>query len=91
MSYSGGPFACFSDINICLYGIFCTPCQNGRNHAKIRQEECTICHCINPIAEYWIRKELEKKNGEDGNDVTDCLIGCICMPCAVCQDARNLQ
>lgn len=91
MSYAGGLFACFSDFNICIYGTFCSCCLNGQNHAKIRTEECTPCHVLAPTSEFWIRKELEKKNGETGNDTVDCLVSMFCMPCATCQDARDLK
>ncbi|KAH0793431.1 putative Cys-rich domain containing protein [Histomonas meleagridis] len=90
--YSGGTFGCFKDIKICLYGCFCAACLNGENHSKIRSEDCTICHCIEPIAPYWIRKGVLSKKGKDTNDnCADCLITCFCAPCVICQDARELN
>ena len=80
------------DTGSCIFGAFCLPCLNGQNHAKIREEECTLCHVWNIHAPYWIRKELEKRNSEDAtNDCNDCLMTTFCAPCAVCQDARALQ
>ena len=91
MTYAGGLFGCMQDTGSCIFGAFCLPCLNGQNHAKIRDEECTICHVWNFHAPYWIRKELEKRNSEDAtNDCNDCLMTTFCAPCAVCQDARAL-
>ena len=91
MSYANGVFGCFSDFPICIYGAFCPCCLNGKNHARLRSEECTACHVINCTSPYWIRKDLEKKNGESNSDVIDCLFVWFCAPCAICQDARDLK
>ena len=92
MSYGDGLCGCFSDCGICLYGLFCCPCLNGQNHAKIRNEDCNICHVCNITSEYWIRKHMLSKSGEStDNDVIDCLVANFCFPLAVCQDARGLK
>lgn len=92
MSYGNGLFGCFSDCGVCIYGLFCPFCLNANNHASIRNEQCSICHCFNFISEYWIRKQMHQKAGEaPDKDCGDCIQANFCFSCAVCQDARGLK
>ncbi|EAY15491.1 putative Cys-rich domain containing protein [Trichomonas vaginalis G3] len=88
--YEGGLFGCFKDIVGCLLTCICIPWANAENWAKVRDEECTLCHYFMIVHPYWVRKSVLKKRGEEGSNVADCLITTCCMHCVVCQDRREL-
>lgn len=43
--YSEGLFGCFDDLNICLYGYFCTPCLVGRSAEDANVGKCFDTAC----------------------------------------------
>ena len=84
-------FSCFNDIGICLYGGFCSPCQNASTLAKLRNEHCTVCHCVFPVSPFWVRQMVKENRGIEKDFCSDSIITVCCYSCAVCQNARMLK
>lgn len=40
---------------------------------------------------FWTRKMMRRRYGLENNDTGDCMMFCLCLPCSVCQDARELK
>lgn len=90
--YETGIFECMSDCNVCLYGCVCMECLMSQNWARSRSEECTIWHCCAPVFPMWTRINIKKMLGSTENNYCgDCCTYFCCFPCAVCQDARQLN
>ena len=89
--YRNSLFGCLSDIGICLYGSLCSSCLNSDNLARVRKEECTICHLICIVQPFWVRQMLKKERSMETNFFSDCLVTTLCAPCAICQDAREIR
>lgn len=89
--YAHGLLGCCSDCGIMIYGLFCMPCRHGSNVALARDESCGCCHVINCYSEYYIRKDIGKKEGFESSNLCDCLTSILCAPCLVCQNARYLE
>ncbi|CAF1010493.1 unnamed protein product [Adineta steineri] len=97
--WSSGLFDCFNDCNICLYGYCCTPCLYGENAEKIDGSSCCGSCCIwyllssvslCCIAHMGKRQALRNRFGLP-EDCNDCAATTFCIPCAVCQEARELK
>ncbi len=93
-------FGCFDDINTCLCGFFCLPCLFGQNVEKIDGSNCVGCclayWCLGGYYLCWIphlmkRKVLRQKYLLKEEPCNDCLTTAFCGPCAVCQEARELN
>ena len=50
-----------------------------------------LCIGTNTIGRSYLRTKVRQAKGIDGNRCTDCLTHCICGPCAVYQEARELN
>ena len=84
-------FGCMNDCPICIYGIFCFECLAAQNWASIREENCTCFHLVCLASPFWTRQDLRKKKGMSTSYMGDCLIYLCCLPCAICQDAREIK
>ncbi|KAJ6244301.1 duf614 family protein-related [Anaeramoeba flamelloides] len=82
---------CFSNPKICLMTLFCMPCQLAKNKASVDQRECTICDCLCGPREYFTRQQIRSKYGFEQATLMDCIVTGPCLPCAVCQDAREIE
>ena len=89
--YRNQLFGCLSDISTCIYGYFCVECLNADNLARVRKEECTLCHLFCCVPPFWVRQFLKRERQMETNFCNDCLITCFCVHCAVCQDAREIR
>lgn len=83
-------FDCCSDMSVCCLTMFCCQIQNAINFAHSREEECTLFHFICPSSPLYTRTNIRKKRGYEPDLLSDGLTYILCMPCAICQDAREL-
>ena len=81
----------FSDISLTLYTCFCFPCQKASNWAKVRGEPCTVEHMACPVSEYWTRQFIRSRKHMKKEIASDVFTFCCCMPCAIIQDAKELN
>lgn len=88
--YHSGLFSCCSDMQICCLGTFYPCCLNASNVARLREEDCTFCHCIFQVHPFWVRQMVKDSKGIQKHYLNDCLAVVFCMPCAVCQDSREI-
>lgn len=52
---------------------------------------CQLFPGAGAIARSCVRAEVRQLKGIDGDEITDCLTHCFCGPCAVYQEARELN
>merc|ERR1712172_386976 len=85
----------WKDINVCLMGYFCCPCQVCSTGKKLDKSSCLYCllFCCNlgQIATVINRKAVRERYGIDGSDMEDWLLGCCCSACVSCQTAAELK
>lgn len=84
-------FGCYDDMNTCCYGTWCPFCLNARNFAHIREEEVQSCHIFCVANPFWVRQLYKKQRHMKINYFIDCMAVSFCTPCAICQDAREIQ
>lgn len=92
-------FGCLSDIGSCILTC-CFPCvQYGMNYEKVHQSGCcsqgctwwclNMCGCC-CLVHKELRSDIRRKYNIR-EDCSDCLTTCLCGPCAICQEARELK
>eukprot|EP01134_Creolimax_fragrantissima_P005987 CFRG5987T1 len=83
-------FGCFENIVGCLLAC-CVPCVvNATTQAKVDERDCSIYDvvcCANP---YATRQSMRTKYGMEYSELTDCVSACLCQPCFVHQNAREI-
>ncbi|UJR13724.1 hypothetical protein I4U23_000735 [Adineta vaga] len=94
-------FGCFDDWKICCYGYWCLPCLFGTNAEKIKGDNCVGMCCaysllascaLSWLPHCYVRQAFrEKYNLVEDPSCGDCLTTFCCGPCAICQEARELQ
>ena len=89
--YRTSLLGCLDDLNICLTGCCCLPCLNGDNLSKVRNEHCTVCHVMFPVAPFWIRQFIRENRRLPKDCGNDCIMSYFCAPCFICQDAREIK
>ena len=91
-------FGCFSDIFSCAV-VGCVPfgCSIIQSIAVVRAtgESCIIPYCL-PVLLGCIgtainRGDIREHLNISGNFCTDFSISCCCLPCAVCQEYREVK
>ena len=85
-AWSSSLCGCFSDIKSCCLGTFCTPVLACTLSGKMN--ECCCAGCIGPAS---LRTKHRTQHGIEGSVCTDNLLSCLCLPCALCQLARDLK
>lgn len=91
-----GLMDCTADMGICMT-VFCcweTGCPSANSWALSRHENCGMCHwCAQPHP-LWTRANIRKMNTgrhDEADYCSDWFVYCLCAPCAICQDARELK
>lgn len=82
---------CCSDCGICCLTIWCPMCQASLNWAHSRDDECDCCHCLMCVHPLWTRDNIRKIRHSEPSKCGDCCVYCFCAPCAICQDAREIN
>ncbi len=91
---------CFDDCGICCYGCWCTSCLYGENAVQIDGSDyddacwAFITSGRNPLAFVELmdnRRTLREKYSLPEEPCNDCTVIFCCLPCAVCQAARELK
>ncbi|CAF0914199.1 unnamed protein product [Didymodactylos carnosus] len=92
-------FGCFDDMKTCLCGYFCLPCLFGQNAESIDGSSCVgmgILYCCLQgcyacgLLHMGKRQALRAKYNL-AEEPADLVAACCCGPCAVCQEAREMQ
>mmetsp|Transcript_40043 Transcript_40043/g.88929 ORF Transcript_40043/g.88929 Transcript_40043/m.88929 type:complete len:120 (-) Transcript_40043:218-577(-) len=96
--WSSGVFGCCYDCGTLFCGLCCLPCLYGQNTSNIDNSSCfcntllysccpffTCCFAANT------RQKLRAKYALPEEPCSDCCVHCICSPCAVCQEAREIK
>ncbi|KAJ3434977.1 cell number regulator [Anaeramoeba flamelloides] len=60
------------------------PCQLAKNKSAVDQRECMP-------REYFTRQQIRSKYGFEQATLMDCIVTGPCLPCAVCQDAGEIE
>ncbi|KAJ6226233.1 duf614 family protein-related [Anaeramoeba flamelloides] len=89
--WKSGLFSCFEDFNVCICGLVCPALQSAKNKAAIDERNCTICDCLCCPPEFFTRQQIRSSYGFEEALLNDCLTAAICMPCVICQDAREIN
>ena len=89
-------FGCCSDIGGACKICLCWCCAEGHLWADIRGEPCTVCYSayLCPCCYHhpmWTRANVRHARGMPESHCVDCLLYCFCMPCAACQDDREIK
>lgn len=82
---------CFSDMSVCCLTLWCPLIVQSQNFARSRDEECEFCHCCAYAHPLWTRTNIRRKKNQSAAMLKDYCTYCFCFPCAVCQDARELN
>lgn len=91
-------FGCFGDMCSFLV-VLCVPfgCSIIQSYAvtKVTNESCIIPYCM-PILLGCIgsainRGDIREHLNISGNFCTDFMLSCCCLPCAVCQEYREVK
>lgn len=90
---------------LCMKGLFCGCCLYGENVAQLGMRAtcggnsgaacafwavmamCGLC-CI---PQSITRKDIKHEYGHEDPESNDCLVSTCCSPCALCQEARELE
>jgi Cys-rich protein (TIGR01571 family) len=98
--FLAGLFDCFDDTNICLYGLFCPCYLFGENVKRTRSTITLSCPCFLYACDMmycvcWYRHRQQRFNLRSYYELPS---GCgdyptavFCGPCALCQEARELN
>lgn len=95
-----GLFDCFSDLNICWYGCWCTArlyAQNASNIGVSNYDDAYYTYMSSgPDACPWTsvtatRQAFRQKFDLPEEPCDDCKVIFWCAPCSVCQAARELK
>lgn len=82
---------CFGDLEICIYGTFCSYFLNASNIAYLRGENCGPYHLLFPFNPFWVRQMVRENNQIPVDRIDDLLVTCFCHPCMICQDSREIR
>eukprot|EP00762_Andalucia_godoyi_P006480 ANDGO_02917.mRNA.1 Cell number regulator 3 len=103
--YSSGLCSCMEDFGVCCYGWCCFGCSMMETKAALEKRPmegmdwCLGC-LLWAAGMWWVtfaipvyvqcqqRKQMRQQFGFPDNG--DCLVSCCCLPCAVCQNAREI-
>ncbi|EAX84938.1 putative Cys-rich domain containing protein [Trichomonas vaginalis G3] len=90
--YHSSLLTCFSDPCLCVCGFFCTPFLQFANAYSLSTytPNCVIACCLF-IHPYAVRLEIRNKEHMPLSLFTDCLVTNFCAPCAVIQDAKEIN
>lgn len=84
-------FGCMEDVPLCLFTVCFTPFQMGMNLAHSRDEEYHLCYSLMPASPVWTRADIRKKLNLQQDYFKDSFTYICCLPCAIIQDARELD
>merc|ERR1711988_24848 len=95
-SYQSGLFECIGFPHICFPAFFFTPFLAAFNRAAADKRDCSVCDvcCTGkavPFVQYLTRQSIRADNLLEEEEFGDCLAACCCTPCAVGQDALELE
>jgi Cys-rich protein (TIGR01571 family) len=89
--FPSGLCGCCEDCGILSIGCFCPWYLVAKNWSDVNGWECGCCDCIMPVPEFWHRQILRRHFKLDESRCTDCITCYLCLPLAICQDARNIK
>jgi Cys-rich protein (TIGR01571 family) len=94
--FQNGLFGCFGNCCVCICTWFC-PCYVAGKIAEKVGESCILCALVmfcpiaNIICRGTIRQKVREQKGIPGTFCKDILIVWCCAPCAICQEAREVN
>jgi len=93
--YIAGLFDCLRKPAMWIPACLFTPVLAAFNRSEVDERECSVCDVcfavIKPIAQYTTRQSLRGKYGLASEEFSDLFSACCCTPCAVAQDAIELE
>jgi len=94
-SYLTSLFECISLPRICFPATFFTPFLAAFNRAEVDGRECHACDVLwsikTPITQYQTRQSIRGQYKIQDAQMSDFLAAACCTPCAVAQDAIELE
>uniref|UniRef100_A0A0G4FTH8 Uncharacterized protein n=1 Tax=Chromera velia CCMP2878 TaxID=1169474 RepID=A0A0G4FTH8_9ALVE len=94
--FKEGLFHCHRDWKSCLCGL-CVPCVlAAQNKAEVEGYRFSFCDLLEatfcfPCFVSAVRAAIRDQKGYRPQPTTDCVVSCICCPCAVCQQTREFR
>ncbi|EAY06609.1 hypothetical protein TVAG_056030 [Trichomonas vaginalis G3] len=82
---------CFADSSVCVLGCFCPCILSGKNMARMLNEDYRPVYGLCCPSPFWTRRLLRIRYNFEPDEGHDCLIFTFCLPCGICQDARELN
>jgi Cys-rich protein (TIGR01571 family) len=92
--YTTTLFECFSDMSTLAFVALCGLCglPQAYNWAGSREEKCGAGYWFCLVHPVWTRRNIRQRNSyRQPQYLTDYCTYCVCGPCAVRQDARELK
>ena len=94
-SFQHGLLGCFGNCTVCIITFFC-PCYTTGKVAESTGRSCLghsllfiCCPCISLFCQCCVRSDIRKSKNIDGSSIGDFCFHFLCMPCALCQEARE--
>ncbi|KAA6392632.1 MAG: hypothetical protein EZS28_011840 [Streblomastix strix] len=93
--WSSNIFGCFGDCKICFAACIFQPCVLGSMLAdlygeKFGYEHCCLSWCC-PCAPLLTRVGIRQREGIPGTLCEDYIMSCCCLPCSICQTAKQFS
>ncbi|XP_046337070.1 cell number regulator 10-like [Haliotis rufescens] len=95
-SWQHGLFGCFDNFGTCIV-TYLVPCYTFGKNAEAVGDSCFLCGAayfvpgLNLFALLSVRGKIRERKGIDGTFVNDCCAIILCHPCALVQEANEIQ
>eukprot|EP00999_Lentomonas_sp_LEN2_P001248 NODE_2268_length_610_cov_79.552795_g2218_i0.p1 GENE.NODE_2268_length_610_cov_79.552795_g2218_i0~~NODE_2268_length_610_cov_79.552795_g2218_i0.p1 ORF type:complete len:121 (-),score=14.99 NODE_2268_length_610_cov_79.552795_g2218_i0:44-406(-) len=89
--WNTGLLDCTVDLATCIKGMTCPFYLLGKNKADVDGRPMSFMDLLGMPSVYFTRQQLRAKYGMGNEDLKDAVAVMFCCPCAMCQDARELQ
>merc|ERR1712093_466768 len=93
--YTTGLYECFCKPMVCATSTLFTPIVAAFNRAEVENRDCSVCDGIfamkTPITQYHTRQSIRSANSLETAECYDAVTAVCCTPCAVAQDAIELE
>jgi len=94
--FQHGIFGCFGNCCVCICTWF-LPCYMAGKVAEKVGDSCCLCCLVTwvPLVNLYcratIRGKVREQKGIPGGFCNDILMVCFCAPCAICQEAQEVN
>ena len=91
-----GLFDCLTNCEICIVSFLCCPCQVAVQNATLSGRDCSGIDVLMSVACTFlcavkVRERIREKYSIKGSLLVDIFLLFLCPPCAVSQQARQME